>query len=203
MDNYAISRNRAQAYFLGFDQQALTETWKLSSDENFLYTEFLGRPYRICRKTGTVSRCGSDCQADFEETLSIFDFLCHEGTGKYASGRYAPVNSLKNRPRAIGVDTGFHTATAAAFDRDPEAFRLACIALGGTPVSMGDLGFRFPLFRELSVILKFYRSDEEFPASVTLLWDENTLQYIFYETVFYIAGSLLGSILDEMKQHGS
>ena len=77
-------------------------------------------------------------------------------------------------------------------------FRKACMALGGTPVAMGDLGFVFPLFSDLTLILKFYRADEDFPAAVTLLWDENTLQYIFYETAFYIAGHLLSTITEEM-----
>jgi hypothetical protein len=68
---------------------------------------------------------------------------------------------------------------------------------------MGDIGYQFPVFAELSVILKFYHADEDFPASVTLLWDENMLQFAFYETVFYIAGFLLGSIRNEMKRAGS
>ena len=63
---------------------------------------------------------------------------------------------------------------------------------------MGDLGFRFPVFGDLSVILKFYRADEDFPASLTLLWDENMLQFVFYETVFYMAGHLLGVIREKM-----
>jgi len=203
LDNYEISRDRAQAFFLGFDQQAIIDAWGLQSDENWLYLRFLNRPYRVCRKTGSIFRCWSGQQANFEEVLSIFDLLCHESQWKYASGNYAPVNSLKNRPRAIGVGTSFHTEIAGEFDRNPDTFQKACLSLGAVPVPMGDLGFRFPLFQELSVILKFYFSDEEFPASLTLLWDDNTLQYMFYETVFYIAGFLLRSVLEEMNQHGS
>ena len=70
--------------------------------------------------------------------------------------------------------------------------------MGGTAIPLGDLGFSFPVFEELSVRLKFYGSDEDFPASVVLLWDENMLQYVYYETVFYIAGFLLRRILEQM-----
>ena len=66
-------------------------------------------------------------------------------------------------------------------------------------VRMGDIGFEFPVFQDIKVILKFYHADEEFPASLTLLWDANLLQFVFYETVFYIAGCLLSMILEEMK----
>ena len=194
MDNYEISRDRAQAYFLGFDQRKIIDRWKLQADDAFLYVQFLGRSYQICRKTAQVVRCWDKTQAGFSEVLSIFDFLCHEGNEKFPAGRLAPVNSLKGSPKTGGVGTDFHSRTADAFDRNPDGFRKACLALGGVEVPAGDMGFSFTLFAELFVVLKFYHSDEEFPASITLLWDENLLQYIHYETVFYIAGFLLEQI---------
>ena len=199
MDNYQISRDRAQAYFLGFDQDAIGKAWDLRQDEKHLYVRFLGRPYSICRETGAVTRLWDGQEADFGETLSIFDLLCHQGTGKRAAGTYAPVNSLRGSPKAGGVGTNFHGAAAARFHRETEAFCRACHALGGEAVNMGDLGFRFPVFADLTLILKFYHADEDFPASVTLLWDENTLRYVYYETVFYIAGCLMDRILREME----
>lgn len=201
MDNYEISRDRAQAYFLGFDQDAIIKTWKLQHDAGYIYVNFLGRAYRICRRSGSIYRLWDGQQADFGEVLSMFDLLCHEGKEKYITGRYAPVNSLKGGPRNAGVGTDFHSKTAQLFDKYPEEFRHACILLGGEPVAMGDIGFRFPVFGDLNVILKFYHSDEDFSASVTLLWDENTLQYMFYETVFYIAGFLLSSITQTMEKN--
>lgn len=201
MNNYERSRDRAQNYFLTFDQQRIIDAWNLASDEDWLYLDFMHLSYRIHRKTGSVIRCRDGSSAGFEETLSIFDLLCHQGSGKTVSGNFAPVNSLKNAPRAGGVGTDFHTKTAAVFDRDPDAFARACRSLGGEPVSMGDLGFRFQIFGDLDVILKFYHADEDFPASLTLLWDQETLAFLYYETVFYIAGFLLESIREEMKQH--
>lgn len=195
-DNYQLSRDRAQAYFLNFDQQTLIDTWQLAHDADWLYADFLGKPYGICRKTGAVLRPDGS-EAGFEEALSIFDLLCHEGTEKFCTGQFAPVNSLKGCP-AVTVGTDFHSETASRLDRNWEAFQSACLSLGGTPMQLGDLGFSFPVFADLTVRLKFYRADEDFPASLVLLWEENTLQYIYYETVFYIAGFLLRSILDQM-----
>ena len=198
MDNYELSRNRAQQYFLGFDQEKILRFWPLRHDEAFIYLDFLGQSYRICRKTGGIFRMADGKQADFNVVLSVFDLLCHEGKDKLVTGRFAPVNSLKGNS-AVGVGADFHGRTAKVFDIAPEAFRKACLALGGTPENMGDIGFSFPLFSELRVILKFYHSDEDFPPSVTLLWDRNLLRYIHYETVFYIAGFLLDSIARLME----
>lgn len=194
MDNYEISRDRAQAYFLGFDQEQIIRAWDLPYDEDHLFVTFLGQNYRLHRKTGKIFRRADGSQAGFSEVMSILDFLCHEGQEKFPAGRYAPVNSLAGSPKAGGVAMGFHSQTAQAFDRDPDALKRACTKMGGTPVDMGDIGFAFPLFSDLRVIMKFYHSDEDFPASITLLWDENLLQYIYYETVFYIAGFLLDRI---------
>lgn len=198
MDNYTLSRDRAQSYFLSFDQQALIARWGLSHDEKRLFVRFLGTEYAIDRSTGQVHRSLDGTQAGFSETLSIFDLLCHSGEGQCCSGRLAPVNSLKGAPKSGGVGTDFHAKAAARFDRAFPEFLQACRMLGGTEVSMGDAGFSFPLFDELTVTLKFYRGDEEFPASMTLLWDENLLQYVYYETVFYMAGCLLDAIVRQM-----
>ena len=200
MDNYEIARDRAQVYFLNFDQQAIIDRWGLRNDANYLYLDFVGRPYRICRKSGRVERLFDSTQADFSETLSIFDLLCHKGNDQFLTGRYAPVNSLRGRPVSVGVDAEFHGKVARYFDMNPALLKAACLALGGTPVNMGDIGFCFPIFDKMQVILKFYHSDEDFPASLTFLWDENTLNFVFYETVFYIAGFLLDTLCKEMRK---
>lgn len=199
MDNYTKSRDRAQRYFLGFDQEALVRRWPLRRDARYLFVDFLGQPYRICRSSGQVCRLPEEVPAGHDEVLSIFDLLCHEGHPKEISGRLAPVNSLKGNA-AVGVGTDFYGKFAAAIDRRPEAFRQACLACGGQSVDMGDMGYRFAVFADLPVVLKFYRSDEDFPASLTLLWEENMLQFVFYETVFYIAGALLRRLEAEMER---
>ena len=196
MDNYEISRDRAQDYFLNFDQDVLIERWALAHDDAALHLDFFGKPYTICRETGSITCSGT--QAGFEETLTIFDLLCHQDGSAVISGRFAPVNSLKGAAKGAGVEKDFYRSYADAFDRDPVSFSAACHKLGGKPVPMGDLGFRFTMFRDLDVILKFYHSDEDFPASITLLWDENLLDFMFYETVFYAAGFLLKSIQTQM-----
>lgn len=195
-DNYALARDRAAAYFLGFSQEELICRWDLSYDAQWLYVVFLHRAYRICRKTGQVYRSEDGSAADFTEALSIYDLLCHEGYPKVAAGRYAPVNSLGTR--YVGVTTDFSSADADFFDRNFFGFTCSCHYLGGEPVPMGDAGFCFTIFRDLKVQLKLYRSDEEFPASLTLLWDTNTLEFMKYETVFYVAGVLQSLIRQQM-----
>ncbi len=200
MDNYEASKKRAEQYFLNFDQESLAKYWNLKMDEQAIYVVFFRKKYAISRTDGTVTYADSELPVSYEEALSIFDLLCHEGTGKKLSGRLAPVNSLKGSPRMGGVGTDFYGQQAARFDRDPQLLRKACLALGGQEIPAGDVGFRFSIFRNLTVTMKFYRGDEDFPASVTLLWDENMLSFVYYETVFYIGGFLISRLSRKMDQ---
>ena len=60
----------------------------------------------------------------------------------------------------------------------------------------------FPIYQDLKVRLKFYRADEEFAAQVVLLWPANALEYMYYETTFYVLRFLLQKIADKMKEDG-
>ncbi len=128
--------------------------------------------------------------ADFCESLTIFDWLCDRKEGAQAAREFCPVSSL---PGVLVSGNGLVmnlAELAARIDRDPDAFCAACEAMGGKPTGAGDLGFEIMAFPDLPMQIKFYHSDEEFPASMTLLWDKNTLEFIRYETVYYLAGCL-------------
>lgn len=195
MDNYEIAKAQAQRYFLSLPQEALLRHSVFPYDENSIYVTFLGNFYRICRKTGQVIRTEGSFlpagEAGFAETLSIFDFLCHEGGEKFLAGTWAPVDSLKGRPVGLAPMPDFHREASSRFHANPDALRRSCEALGGKAIALGDIGYEIPVFPDFSLRLKFYFADEEFPAQTVLLWDSNTLNFLQYETTFYIAGQLL------------
>ena len=79
MDNYTISRNRAQQYFLGFDQEKILRRWAFRHDDHYIFLRFLGVDYQICRHSGQVLRLPQMEEAEHGEVLSIFDLMCHPG----------------------------------------------------------------------------------------------------------------------------
>ena len=98
-----------------------------------------------------------------------------------------------------------HTNLAAAsgsleraIDRAPDAFRRACERLGGTEAPGGDICYDLDLFPDLPVQLRFWHADEDFPPSLDLLWDRNTLQFLRYETTWFAAGVLRRRLREEM-----
>lgn len=203
MDNYAVAKKRAAQAFLGYSQEQMVQRFHLDWDAAFLYLHFLGREYRIDRKTGALawSEAGTTGEAGFSEAMSIYDMLCDAKPGACLSGRWCPVGSLPGvlhrTDSGLAMDGG---GAATEFAQRESQFRRACAALGGRPVALGDVGFQIPVFDFFPVILKLYRSDEDFPAQLVLLWDENTLDFIRFETTYYIAGHLFSRLRALMQQ---
>lgn len=198
MDNYARSLEAARQHFLEYDSALLAKRPGMGASGPYLTTCFLGADTRIARETGkvTFSRDGFETfwEANYTEALSVYDWLCDRRPDAAASGEFCPVGSL---PGVYVGGSGLSMTggtLAEKIDKSPLAFSRALGAMGGTPVPLGDMGFRLPVFPDLPMCLKFYHGDEDFPPSLTFLWDRNTLRFVRYETVYYIAGCLCASV---------
>ena len=193
-DNYALALEQARLYFLKQNQLKLLSRPGVRVDGSSFCLTFLGADARVDRGTGVVS-CrlldGSWEPAGFAQALSIYDWLCDQKEAAKAAGEYCPVHSLPGvyvRGSGLAMTGGKLTPL---FDREPQKLRSACEAMGGEAVELGDVGYKLPVFPGLYVLLKFYHSDDDFPAVLTLLWDRNILDFIRYETVYYVAGCLM------------
>ena len=88
---------------------------------------------------------------------------------------------------------------AELFQSEPDRFRQACEALGGKKLPTGDIAYAIELFDGLPIAVQLWLGDEEFPPRLRLLWDENALMYLKYETMWFAVGMLKQRITDIMK----
>ena len=198
-DNYAIQAAQAKQRFLGYDQQKLIKKLNLRSDEAYLYIPFLSQLHRIRRNTGDVERFDGTAWQDansFEEVMTLLDLLCDSWENRFLTGRW------KNM-RDFGLM--FHRTLleerdpwAEMFQKDPEGFRRACLALGGKPLDQGDIAYAIELTDGLRILLQLWFGDEEFPPNLRFLWDENALMYLKYETMYFARGLVLRRLREEM-----
>lgn len=193
-NNYDYMRDQARAQFLQYDQCAMIEKFHLDADEDLLYIPMLGRIYRIGRADGAVmwQSDGKMLPADYFETMAIYDVLCCSQAGCCLSGRFAPLTSL--RGVAYVGNSGGGTIFRDRGDELPasaEAVARACRALGGVPDGQADAAFRVPAFPFLPVQVRFWEADEDFPAQIALLWDENTLSFLRFESACYVENILM------------
>ena len=199
-NNYLIHVQQAKARFTTYDQEKLIAKLKLRHDEDYLYAVMLSEPYRIHRKSGDIGRMtetGWVNTNDYGEVMTLLDLVCDCREDRFVTGRW------KNM-----TDFGlmFHRNLtemkkdpwADRFESDPGGFRSACEALGGKPFPKGDIAYALELFDGLSVLVQLWFGDEEFPAGLRFLWDENALMYLKYETMHFARGMMLEKIAQRM-----
>lgn len=195
MDNYAKQAAQAQSHFLTYDQETIIAKSGLSCDGDYLYPTLFGETYRLCRATGQLQRQTQDTwqEAGFNEIMTILDILCDAKEARFLTGRWQGMQNFGLQFHQNLLETA--DPFAAHFDKNPALFRKACEALGGTEIPGADMGYAIEVMDGLKIAVQFWRSDEEFPAQVRYFWDENALQYIRYETMYFAVGRLKSLLL--------
>ena len=199
-DNYAITVQRAKALFLEYDQAALARKLKAELDESYLYTAFLSEPCRIHRTTGDISRFTQGswvADNSFGLVLTLLDLVCDSREDRHPTGNWKNMRDFGH---------GFHQQMleqrdpwAERFQENPQAFAAACKRLGGEQYPLGDAAYSIPVFEDLKLLVQLWFGDEEFPAQLRYLWDENALMYLKYETMFYAVPLVLRRIEEWMR----
>ena len=201
VDNYAIQTAQAKARFRTYDQNALISKMKLAFDEIYLYIPMLGQPHRIHRQTGDMERLsgGSWISANsHSEVLTLLDLLCDSRQDRFLNGKWKNMSAFGLMFHQNLLE-GRRDPWADRFESDPEGFRKACLSLGGIPFPTGDIAYAIELFDGFPVVIQLWFGDEEFPASLRFLWDENALMYIKYETMYFAKGLLLERLVEEIR----
>ena len=197
-NNYEISLQAAMKRFCSYDMTVLSQKPGVTDGGEYLQTRFFGLETIINKTTGAVTVDGQ--AADFCEALSVFDWLCDGKPGAKASGEFCPVSSL---PGVLVRGSGLVMQApelAECIEHNPELFKDVIQKLGGKIIFSGDIGVQIDIFPGLPMQLKFYYSDEDFPAELTFMWDHNILQFVRYETVYYLCGTIKKYLLLRMQQ---
>lgn len=199
-DNYAITAARVRQLFAEYDQQALARKVGAELDGEYFYVDFLSERYRIHRLTGDISRFHGDAWVEansFGEVLTLMDLICDSREDRHPTGNWRNMRDFGH---------GFHQQLleqrdpwAERFQEQPEMFAKACEALGGEKYPLGDVAYALPVFGDLRLLIQLWFGDEEFPAQLRYLWDENALQYLKYETMFYAVPLVLKRIQEQME----
>ena len=185
LSNYDKARDATAAAFLRYDQETMIRKFGLAHDEDALYIAFVARDYRVDRQTGTVTWASDPSHtASYNEAMSIYDVLCDSKPLCHLSHQWANVASL------CAIQGG-------TLAKDGDFFKNR--RLHGTPQPKGDVAYELPLFPFLPLILRFWEADEDFPASMQVLVDKNTLDYLHYETLMFALSHLMTRLVEESR----
>ncbi len=192
-NNYAIQCERARAQFLTYDQAAMCARLGLEMTEDAIPIRFLGEMCAIRRADGAVlSADGSP--APFGAVMAIYDALARDNTPTL-SGQWVPTTALHGIRGTHAVHEDLHSPAAQRFAGRADALAAALRALGGQPWGKGDVSCILDVFDFFPVCVRFWYADEEFPASLQFLWDANALDFLHYETLWYVMDALIERII--------
>lgn len=190
-DNYEAMKKRMESEFIRFDQEAMIRKFRLRADDDNLYMRFFGTEYAVDRALGTVRSAAGE--AGYNEAMTLYDVLCYSKPDCRAAGNFVNLSSLSSIQGGSMQSQG-----GGLFSKFPERFdgrcpelAAACEALGGVAEGKGDVAYRLPMFDFLPVMLQFWESDDEFPASLQLFADKNILDFMHYETVWFALSHLM------------
>ncbi len=193
--NYDIMRNQMREEFVKHDQNAMIRKFPLEYDRDYIYIEFIRRLYRIHRHNGTVEwsdhHFRTVVEADYNESMTIYDVLCFSKENRFLSGRYCPLNMLKGTVKSSAGGYDFFQKAAESFQGRTTALEHACSVLGNTAKMSGDVAAELYPFSFLPVTLQYWEADDEFPAHLKFMVDENILDYLHYETIFFMLSHLI------------
>ena len=196
MSNYDKMLAASQALFLGYDQEDMIRRWALEHDDDFLYAGYMGQKLRIDRRSGDVGYAHAPAEGEYRATrfvnegMALFDLLTRSAVRPVPTGRWSSVSALGGIIGAGHDRTLSHEGTAAKFQDRCDALAAACRRLGGVPTGKADVGYAIPVFQDFQILFQFWDGDDEFPANIKYLFDENALQFMHYETLWYVMGTL-------------
>ena len=196
MSNYDKMLLQAQELFLGYDQGEMIERWALEHDDDYLYVEYMIEALRIDRRTGAVGYARGPAEGEYRaasfvnEGMALFDLLTRSPIRPTPTGRWTSISTLGGIIGAGHDRTLSHEGTAAQFQGRCAALAAACRRLGGVAVGKADVGYAIPVFRDFQILFQFWDGDDEFPANIKYLFDENALQFMHYETLWYVMRTL-------------
>ena len=200
-DNYLKQAAQAKAYFLTYDQEALIRKLNLAYDEDYLYPVFFSQTYRLSRKTGDLARQGKHGWEDantHSEVMALLDLICDSREDRFVSGKWKDMAQFGHAFHQNLLEE--RDPLAEACQEKPQVFRRWCEALGGKPMPTGDIAYSIEVFDGLPLMIQLWFGDEDFPARARLLWDENALMYLKYETMYFAREVLLSRLKQEMEE---
>ena len=199
MTNFEKLAAMGRPIFLGYSQEKMIARFHLRADPDFLFVPFFDSVYRIARETGQVWTEQMQ-PASPAACLTIYDMLCrHEPLPELAHS-WRTTNTLPGTAQSNPSDVRLNRAAAQTFSENPAALCRACQNLGGKRFPVGDVAYEFLVFPWFPVVFQLFLGDEEFPSSLQFLWDAYALQFLHYETLYYVMDCLIAGLRTQIEK---
>lgn len=185
---WEMIRNR----FLTYDQEKMIQIFDLQHTEEDIRIDFLGRSYRIDRKTGLMY--AGDRQASIDETVSVYELLTNSEHAPFLTGKWESVASLCTN--TTDTSLGRYVDYLKPFHDDAERMQQTLLAMGAEPAGKGDVSAILTVYPGVPVWFQYWVADDEFPASIQFLFDAGITEHYRWSLLW----NLMTAITDRMLE---
>lgn len=198
-DNYRMTCEIWRRKIQQMDLDEMADRFGLVRDAQAVYIRYYHRDYRIDRESGMLTLLEKPEEIpSFNTAMSIYNLFYYAKPGAKVSGEFVPFRLVK---RASQFEKAFQgmilKPLARTFSGRCEELRNACIALGGTPIRQGDVGYVIKAFDCIPVTIVFWDGDDEFEAQANILFDADITDFLHEETVVCIGSDLVHRLAEE------
>ncbi len=181
--------------FAALDPVTIAARAGVSYDHNqqTLTVNFLGAPHRVLHPSGEVFDPAGQQASTYIAIIILHYLVTAKGTpltGKWIAYRHLPGGDIYNDPfQKRAVNPFLQT-----FGSNPEAFRNAALALGGTELQQSGISFSFTVLPRAPLCFTLWPGDDELPASATILFDETAPDYLPTEDYAHLPAIVNGAM---------
>jgi hypothetical protein len=163
-----------------------------TGDGEIIELSFLDVRYRVNPGEQTIKEIASNPNSIPSQGLQILllRYLSTEHNGK-VSGEEVTEKELPGGPTFFRGPHELQLAPVIErYGRDPGGLISRGLSLGATKVEHGDAGLRFLPFPEVPVTYLLWKADDEFPATVTVVFDKSITEWFELDMIFILVQQL-------------
>lgn len=203
--NYDIQADKCKLEFIKMDHKKIAEKFNLKYDEDYLYIYFFSTKYRLNKRTGHIEKTYDNSNyipAKFNEIMTLLDVLAYSKEDLSLSSKWINVTNLKEVFRTGGTvtHTDLFAASSKKFSGKTDQLIKACEKLKGRKISQGDVGYIIDIFDYIKVMFVYYDEDSDFESEIKVLWTDNILKFVHYETTYYMLEYLFEKMLKIIEE---
>lgn len=203
MSNYEKFKEQGRVLFMALDMEKCAKKFNLEYDTDYVYITMFQRPYRVSRQTAAVEWSEDGFQtcteAKMGEAMTIYDLLGASKETCRLSGNFITLEGLNKVQAGTTRQTlggSMHSEYANKIDKNQAQVIQILESMGGRKMDKGgDISYQLDLFPFYPMWFRFWESDDEFPASINFMFDENACDYLHFETLWYAVGILLERLI--------
>ncbi len=167
--------------------------------QGHLYLEFLWHEYVIDHAEWAVKRASDGATPPSLLQGLLLTYL-YTSDGTPLTNRMIGFREL---PDGLFYAQAFQGYTGdelvRALDGDLARFQGACERLAGAAISIGDAGYAFRIFPQLTLSVAMWTGDEDFPAQAQVLFDANAPHHLPTEALAIVGSLLIGQVVKAAK----